>query len=738
MKLPPSMIIKKGKSIILKSFKTKQKRKTAFTGTTYVSYPSLEMHLSNLHSNNGIPGYFEPPSTDVLKGYKEQVFSVADRIVAHEFNVLGSGWTYVGHNSDCPGFEGYRYSPADRAVEEENLSFNSFNDEPSSRILEALGNSYNRIDWQLDFRSGYQWNEYQWYKDIEYGNVPGADIKIPWELGRMQHLIVLAYAFILSGGSGKGKSKNVYAHEFENQVIDFIGSNPPEFGVQWICAMDVAIRAINWLICYDYFTQAGYSFPDEFKRIFWESIYQHGCFIASNLEWADGMRANHYLANITGLMFIASYLAVDEEISTWLAFSIQEFIVECSYQFDDDGSNFEASTCYHLLSSELLLLSFMLCLALKSEKVESLKTYISGLWTHTPKLGLPASRKYRITQNNAIIYGDDIINRLNRIFTFGYDLVMENGNVVQVGDNDSGRIVKLSPYDIENNRDKTYYRRLLNGLKDGCKPDSVEEFFTNRFFDLFKDRYDFSFTWEPVDRNELKSVLFIPYKDFGLYHYITRYYSALVRCGKVGQKGKGGHTHNDQLSMALSVNGKDFIVDPGTFNYTALPEQRNKFRSTRYHSTLEIVGSEQNDIPQDPKDGLFWLPGDRSKANALKASASGFIGEHFGFRASHRRTLNFDVDKIAGFDYCNIGLEKNVYFYLAPEVEIDDNEKKSIFQRITLKNGSALIEISTSTDIFELKPYYYSPEYGVKTEANVLVMVMKGISSSWNIEIISV
>ncbi|MBA7523115.1 hypothetical protein ES705_15238 [subsurface metagenome] len=54
-----------------------------------------------------------------------------------------------------------------------------------------------RIDWHFDFKSGYRWNPKKYYKDIEipYGK---ADIKVPWELSRFQHLSILGEAYCLS------------------------------------------------------------------------------------------------------------------------------------------------------------------------------------------------------------------------------------------------------------------------------------------------------------------------------------------------------------------------------------------------------------------------------------------------------------------------------------------------------------------------------------------------------------
>ena len=60
-----------------------------------------------------------------------------------------------------------------------------------------------------------------------------------------------------------------------------------------------------------------------------------------------------------------------------------------------------------------------------------------------------------------------------------------------------------------------------------------------------------------------------------------------------GSKGNGGHSHNDQMSIELMLDGKDICKDPGTYLYTSSPDIRNKYRSVDSHNTLRS-GREPN------------------------------------------------------------------------------------------------------------------------------------------------
>jgi uncharacterized heparinase superfamily protein len=123
----------------------------------------------------------------------------------------------------------------------------------------------------------------------------------------------------------------------------------------------------------------------------------------------------------------------------------------------------------------------------------------------------------------------------------------------------------------------------------------------------------------------------------------------LVRCGDVGVGGLGSHAHNDALSFELALGEQPLIIDPGTYLYTADPEQRNRFRSTAYHSTLGIDGVEQNPL----SDAALFGMDDCRRAEALEwdpdAHRPSFVGRHHGYDrlpdpATHTRRIELDVE----------------------------------------------------------------------------------------------
>jgi len=74
---------------------------------------------------------------------------------------------------------------------------------------------------------------------------------------------------------------------------------------------------------------------------------------------------------------------------------------------------------------------------------------------------------------------------------------------------------------------------------------------------------------------------------------------AIISAGEVGSRGLGNHKHNDDLSFELCVHGKTFIVDPGTYSYTADPVMRDLFRSVESHNVVQVDGKETNELVRD-------------------------------------------------------------------------------------------------------------------------------------------
>jgi len=618
------------------------------------------------------------------------LLAITNLYLNHRFDLLGSGWIMVCHGMECAGLEGHKYSSTtatvfDRKGEWLAGRINQSNLSYSQRIWSLLDPEYLPIDWHIDFKSGYRWKENTWFKDIAFGHLPGVDIKVPWELARMQHLPQLAQAHACALVGHEGFSElHIYIREFRNQVLDFIALNPPRFGVNWVCSMDVGIRVSNWLIAYDLFVSNGACFDEEFNKIFMMAVYQHGQHIINNLEWHPMYRGNHYLANILGLLFVSSYLDLDDITDSWLAFSISELINEVGFQFFEDGSNFEASTSYHRLSAELVVYGTALILGLPDNRRIRLSTLNRHNITHVPPLDPKfVGRLLYFKEAVCDIFPDWYWERLKGMAEFTLTIMRPDGQSPQIGDNDSGRLFKLTPiyevlslnavrrryenlaqydtgdevYMLERQNDHRHLFYVVYALyehKKDCETPmefmfevSLIEFLAKKAKRSINDplkikgelpsghvgcgtwleksipqSYEFSIPANESDSLE-RAVRIKAYPDFGLYLYKSSNLYLAIRCGPVGLNGLGAHAHNDPLSIELWINGKPMVLDPGTYLYTPLPSRRDEFRSISAHFSPRIDNIE----PGSMSHGTFRLGGE-AKPECLHFSEREFFGRY--------------------------------------------------------------------------------------------------------------
>ena len=575
-----------------------------------------------------------------------------ENYLSHKFNILGLGW-----------IESKKFK---NNIEEKKF-YEKLNKKNKKLFLQIKKNNkdYKFISWNKDLNTNFEWNN-KWYKLIRIEN-NNSDIKIPWELSRMYHILQLIYYSFLF--DNKEEQKKIIK-ETKNQIIDFIIQNPLYYSVNWTCAMEVGIRAINLIYYFNILKllEKKLKIKDEyFEKTFLDFIYEHGKFIIENLEYNKELTSNHYLADITGLLYISLFLeknnktndkqttknikkdkrinSKEKEIEKWFYFSIKEIKKEYEKQFYEEGTNFEGSTAYHILSTQMILLSYFI-----------LKKYDGKLLFQ---------KKFSIKKHFNI--GEKLLKSL----IFIDDITKKNKNITQIGDNDSGRIIKPVFYGkittIKEAKEK--YENFKTSIKKRIFLDEnlllyenilsfSNNIFSNKLFEEKKEEYILDYYFgklfygetiktsrktsrktkriiekqkekQKIDKQkteEIKKIKIILknlnykkiseinikkniilknldikfYEKFGLTIIKNKnkdFYLSIYNA-PLGQKGFGGHSHNDKLSIELNIKGKDLIVDPGVYVYTLNINERNKFRSTKAHS-----------LPYTFEEQTYWYPG---------------------------------------------------------------------------------------------------------------------------------
>jgi uncharacterized heparinase superfamily protein len=292
----------------------------------------------------------------------------------------------------------------ERAGDQERVELQAVADRIRDHRFDLLGSGPvdlgPEIDWTRDFKSGRSW-PLEHISRVRITHPDDSDIKVPWELSRFQHLPVLAAAHLLTG-------EQRYVEEIGNQLTRWIESNPVEYGPNWACTMDVAIRASNWVaalaLCADAATQEPWLEP------VLGSLLLHGRFIRHHLEYGES-RGNHYLSDVVGLLPVAAVFSEGREGGAWARWAVRELVREMEHQVREDGCDHEMSIPYHRLVCELFLCG-----------------------TRAADALLPGALP------------DSYRHRLDHMLAFVRDYTRPDGLAPQVGDADDGRFLPLGDY----------------------------------------------------------------------------------------------------------------------------------------------------------------------------------------------------------------------------------------------------------------------------------------------------
>ena len=191
---------------------------------------------------------------------------------------------------------------------------------------------YRPIDWQLDFRSGYRWDSQRHFTQLRDPDRIGADVKVPWELGRLQHLPQLALCAVLAQAEVRGFAPPAdYLQELRCQVLDFLALNPPRFGINWMCPMDVGIRVANMVLAFDLVIGSeldsdGAIIDQPLIDMVVRSVREHANHVADHLEWSDHGRSNHYPCKFARLAVGRKSSSVGSSGDAMFAFAAAELL----------------------------------------------------------------------------------------------------------------------------------------------------------------------------------------------------------------------------------------------------------------------------------------------------------------------------------------------------------------------------------------------------------------------------
>ncbi len=216
--------------------------------------------------------------------------------------------------------------------------------------------------------------------------------------------------------------------------------------------------------------------------------------------------------------------------------------------------------------------------------------------------------------------------------------------------------------------------------------------------------------------------------------------------GSLGLSPLYNHGHADALSICLLKNGKEMLVDPGTYRYNGESEYRQYFKSTRAHNTITI--DDQDQAKQETS--FIWSHPFKAKLIKNTRNDKGLFlrATHNGYKRLQSPVLH--IRSISISDGLDIFIEDtfegegehkfelNYHFHPHSNLtELDDG-----WWEVNNKGATVYIKIVAAHNVSIVKGQenpilgWFSPSYGIKHQSWTLQLVQRGISK--NISFITV
>jgi hypothetical protein len=410
------------------------------------------------------------------------------------------------------------------------------------------------IDWHLEPISGKRTGLDHW-SQIAYLNPDVAgDKKVTWELNRHAHFVTLGQAYLLTGDER-------FAESFVAQATSWMNANPPNRGINWASSLELAFRSIAWLWALYLFADSRL-LSSKFVTRLLKYLVAHGRHIESYLSHYFSPNT-HLTGEALGLFYLGTALPELSRAGEWRQTGLRILLEQLPIQIRRDGVYFEQSSYYHRYTVDFYI--HLLALAK------------AGRWA------LPL----------------EVEERLTLALDYLMWITRPDGTSPLIGDDDGGRLLKLShraPYDF---RDTLATGAALFGRGDWkfvAGDASAETLWL--LGPEWLDRYNQIEVRLPGHTHRA-------FSESGFYVMRDGWWRdstyVLMDCGPHGVY-SCGHAHADALAFEFAAMGTTWLLDPGTFIYTADREARDFFRHTAAHNSVTVDGQPQS----EPASTFSW------------------------------------------------------------------------------------------------------------------------------------
>jgi Heparinase II/III-like protein/Heparinase II/III N-terminus len=430
-------------------------------------------------------------------------------------------------------------------------------------------------DLTVDPVSGYAWPNVH-AKRVDFRDSP-ANPKAVWEVNRCQELPVLAAASLVSGDRR-------YEEAAASVLLGWLEHQVPGRGIAWSNGFEAGIRAISLALAYDALA-AHRDVQERLREPVLRSLWEHARWIERDPSTHSSAN-NHRVGELVGLLAVARLAPELPEADGWTRSALAALRTEAAAQILPDGAGAEQAFGYTLFILDLLLVAVALLDATDCEAPDELLDAVDraggALWAQLGRPGEPDPT-----------YGDNDDGRAFRL----------DGEVDRSARGVAAAICARTGND---------HARTLAGALD---PAAILMFGSEGV-----DRFG-----RATPAKEPGSILLANAGMAVLRRGRTR---VTFDAGPLGYLSIAAHGHADALSVTLSIDDADLVVDPGSGTYFGRARTtRDAFRGTGFHATVLVDETSQS----SPGGPFLWSTHARSWFHHIDLSQALAIGEHDGY-----------------------------------------------------------------------------------------------------------
>jgi hypothetical protein len=437
----------------------------------------------------------------------------------------------------------------------------------------------NPPSWHRDAISGIEAPRCHWSRIDHLDTAVVGDHKLLWELNRHQYLLAPAFCWLLDQETRRLDLVQLH-------LESWLAENPPYRGINWVSSLELAYRAIVW--CWLLWMLREAPWKPGLRQRLTRSLEAHARHVERYLSTYFSPNT-HLTGEALGLFYVGTVLTHSRHASRWRAKGAAILESAIRRQVYADGVYFEQASQYQRYTAEIYLHYLLLAGATGWRVSDAAREALAGLFAVLSAMTSAAGR--------IPLLGDDDGGLLLPLDHRSPDdmraLLLAGAVALQRSDLSVAREAPPS------------YAYWLCGIDPtdrliaagAVKPHWMDMYFAQGGLAILRDG------WGPT-----ASVAVIDAGPHGA-----------LSCG---------HSHADALAMTLSLGSMALFSDRGTLSYTG-PE-RNEFRTTVSHNTLEIDGTSS----VSPGASFKWLPGIPVRAQGAVCSSPDF-SSFFGLATGH-------------------------------------------------------------------------------------------------------